>query len=247
MLGWIKGGDTERYLKTLSEVVGKLEAASTRDDMHQLWWVAGGLLESLQNGGLKTSVALKRLLGQTDRQMKRLIDEGADVNAENKYGYYTPLLAAASDGQVVIAKFLLSNGADVNQQNQIGRTPLHEASWNGHVGVAELLLTNGADVDARDSSGATPLHQAVAKSHVAIIKLLLTKGADLNARDRRGDMPLHRAIRIGDTTVVQLLLTHGADANAKTKGRVNRPIRIARDLGGREYIIELLKQHGGIE
>ena len=76
LLGWIKGGDTERYLKTLSEVAGKLEAASTRDDMHQLWWVTGGLLESLQNGGLKTSVALKRLLGQTDRQMKRLIDEG---------------------------------------------------------------------------------------------------------------------------------------------------------------------------
>ncbi|MCH7853008.1 MAG: Hpt domain-containing protein [Proteobacteria bacterium] len=76
LLGWIKGGDTGRYLRTLSDVVAKLEAASIRDDMHQLWWVVGGLLESLQNGGLKTSIALKRLLGQTDRQMKRLIDEG---------------------------------------------------------------------------------------------------------------------------------------------------------------------------
>jgi len=76
LLGWIKGGATERHLKTLSDVMAKLEAASTRDDMHQLWWVAGGLLESLQNGGLKTSIALKRLLGQTDRQMKRLIDDG---------------------------------------------------------------------------------------------------------------------------------------------------------------------------
>ena len=44
--------------------------------MHQLWWVVGGVLESLQNGGLETSVALKRLLGQTDRQIKLLIDEG---------------------------------------------------------------------------------------------------------------------------------------------------------------------------
>jgi len=209
--------------------------------------------------------------------VKRLIDEGADVNAENQAGY-TPLLAAASDGQVVIAKVLLSNGADVNKHNQHGRTLLHEASWNGHVSAAELLLANGAEVNARDSkratplhgavrrthvavvklllakgagvnardsSGATPLHRAVAKSHVAIIKLLLTKGADLNARDRRGDMPLHRAIRIGDTTVVQLLLTHGADANAKDKARRYRPVKIARDLGGRENIIELLRQHGG--
>ncbi len=201
--------------------------------------------EALQNS---RNEALVKAVKLADLQaVQRLIEEGADVNAENKYGYYTPLLAAASDGLVVIAKFLLSNGADVNQQNQIGRTPLHEVSWNGHVGVAELLLTNGADVDARDSSGATPLHQAVANSHVAIIKLLLTKGADLNARDWRGDMPLHRAIRIGDTTVVKLLLTHGADANAKDKARRYRPIKIAQDLGGRDDIIELLKQYGGKE
>ena len=44
--------------------------------MYQLWWVVGGVLESLQNGGLETSVALKRLLGQADRQIKYLIDEG---------------------------------------------------------------------------------------------------------------------------------------------------------------------------
>ena len=76
LLGWIKGGDADRCLATLSNVAAQLESASNRDDMHQLWWVAGGLLESLQNGGLKTSIALKRLLGQIDRQMKRLIDEG---------------------------------------------------------------------------------------------------------------------------------------------------------------------------
>ena len=44
--------------------------------MYQLWWVIGGVLESLQNGGLETSVALKRLLGQADRQLKYVIDEG---------------------------------------------------------------------------------------------------------------------------------------------------------------------------
>lgn len=79
LLGWITGGDTERHLKTLSSVLDALERSATRDDMLQLWWVAGGVLESLQNGGLETSVALKRLLGQTDRQMKLLIDEGVEA------------------------------------------------------------------------------------------------------------------------------------------------------------------------
>jgi chemosensory pili system protein ChpA (sensor histidine kinase/response regulator) len=76
LLGWIKGGDSKRHLDTLTKIAAALEHSSTRDDMYQLWWVVGGVLESLQNGGLETSVALKRLLGQADRQLKYVIDEG---------------------------------------------------------------------------------------------------------------------------------------------------------------------------
>jgi chemosensory pili system protein ChpA (sensor histidine kinase/response regulator) len=76
LLGWIKGGEAERHIETLARVALALEQSATRDDMYQLWWVAGGVLESLANGGLETSVAIKRLLGQTDRQIKYLIDEG---------------------------------------------------------------------------------------------------------------------------------------------------------------------------
>jgi chemosensory pili system protein ChpA (sensor histidine kinase/response regulator) len=78
LLGWIQGGDAKRHLETLATVAGALERASTRDDMHQLWWVVGAVLESLQNGGLETSVSLKRLLGQCDRRMKLLIDHGPE-------------------------------------------------------------------------------------------------------------------------------------------------------------------------
>ena len=76
LLGWIKGGDTGRHLDALGKVAAALEHSATRDDMYQLWMVVGGVLESLQNGGLETSVALKRLLGQADRQLKFVIDEG---------------------------------------------------------------------------------------------------------------------------------------------------------------------------
>jgi len=76
LLGWIKGGDTARHLETLANVIAAMERSATRDDMYQLWWVCAGVMEALRNGGLETSVALKRLLGQTDRQVKRMIDEG---------------------------------------------------------------------------------------------------------------------------------------------------------------------------
>ncbi len=83
LLGWIKGGNTQQDLGTLARVAAALESSATRDDMYQLWWVTGGVLESLQNGGLETSVALKRLLGQADRQIKFVIDEG--VTAFDKH------------------------------------------------------------------------------------------------------------------------------------------------------------------
>ena len=79
LLGWIQGGDVERHLKTLANVIHVLEESANRDDMHQLWWVTAGVLESLQNAGLETSVALKRLLGQVDRQIKMMIDEGVEA------------------------------------------------------------------------------------------------------------------------------------------------------------------------
>ena len=79
LLGWIQGGDNKRHLETLSGVIAALENSANRDDMYQLWWVVGGVLESLQNGGLETSVSLKRLLGQADRQIKLLIDEGLEA------------------------------------------------------------------------------------------------------------------------------------------------------------------------
>ncbi len=79
LLGWINGGEVENHLKILADVALLLEDSANRDDMHQLWWVTGGILESLRNGGLDTSVALKRLLGQVDRQMKMLIDEGIEA------------------------------------------------------------------------------------------------------------------------------------------------------------------------
>ena len=76
LLGWIKGGNTRQHLETLSGVMQRLEESATRDDMYQLWWVAGAVLESLRDGGLETSVALKRLLGHIDRQVKFVIDQG---------------------------------------------------------------------------------------------------------------------------------------------------------------------------
>ena len=57
-------------------------------------------------------------------QVKLLISNGANINAETTYKW-TPLHYAASHGYLDIAKLLISNGANVNAENTFKWTPLH--------------------------------------------------------------------------------------------------------------------------
>lgn len=79
LLGWYKSGD-DAHLKVLAETVEKLEQAATTPAVFELWWIVGGVIEGLRENGIQAEVGLKQLLGQVDRQIKRLIDQGeADV------------------------------------------------------------------------------------------------------------------------------------------------------------------------
>lgn len=79
LLGWIQGQHAPEHLAKLARVADSLEQAAEPDALHRLWWVVGAVLEALREGNLETSVSIKRLLGQADREMKRLIDNGLEA------------------------------------------------------------------------------------------------------------------------------------------------------------------------
>lgn len=54
----------------------------------------------------------------------------------------TPLHWAVVEGRKEAVQLLIAKGADVNAQDERGRTPLHYA---GNVEVAQLLIDNGAE------------------------------------------------------------------------------------------------------
>ncbi|HUO67761.1 MAG TPA: Hpt domain-containing protein [Gammaproteobacteria bacterium] len=76
LLGWIKGNDVGKHLDELLRVSIGLERAAASDQVKQLWTVIVAVLTAIRAGGLEATVTLKRLLGQADRQLKRLIDGG---------------------------------------------------------------------------------------------------------------------------------------------------------------------------
>ena len=61
----------------------------------------------------------------------------------------TALIMASYEGNLEIARILISNGADVNAENGDSETPLILAERYGYVQLAIFLKQNGAvDIDA---------------------------------------------------------------------------------------------------
>jgi len=121
------------------------------------------LLDASQEGNLKN--------------VKSLLDRGANVNAEN-WEKKTPLHLAAFYGRTGAARLLIGRGAQVDAEDVDKWTPLHWAAFCDHTEVARLLLDRGANVDAENDDKDTPLHEAASYGHTEIAKLLILRGAD---------------------------------------------------------------------
>ena len=173
--------------------------------------------------------------------VKRLIGEGADLNALAEDGDL-PLAEAAEAGRADIVAAMLEAGADVNATDRWDVTALHLAAREGHTDVARLLLEAGADLSANDSTHGTPLHEAARGGHLEMIRLLLASGADPNARsgfDKR--RPLHDALWADDPVpVIELLVKLGADPDAMTEQKVT-PLNEAAKSADAEAVRALLK------
>ena len=120
-----------------------------------------GLLVALQSESPKSALVLAK-------------HPQTRVNAPNSLGE-TPLMLAAINNHLELAKVLIERGADVNKP---GWTPLHYAATRGHREMMRLLLDNEAYIDSESDNGTTPLMMAAYYASPLAVKLLLEEGAD---------------------------------------------------------------------
>ncbi len=74
----------------------------------------------------------------------RLLAEGADVDARDRYGQ-TALMLAAKHGRAEVARVLLEHGAGLDVTAKYGLSALMLAAVNRHAEIAKRLVDAGAD------------------------------------------------------------------------------------------------------
>ena len=214
--------------QTIASLEQQLQLLERREDLERRNMEAG-ILDALAlraglTGAGRSTAAVTTVADEEEAEIRRIqgmIQNSPDlINATSGDPARTPLGRAAEKGQLRVAEYLLSNGADVNFASQ-GWPPLGYAAQNGHKKMVELLVARGANVEAR-AVYKTALHIAVSRNFPAVVESLLAAKADPNSQDNGDNTPLMAAVLQGSVPMAKALLARGANANLVNKAPVNR-------------------------
>jgi ankyrin repeat protein len=151
------------------------------------------------------------------RQLKRLLALGADVNQARSNGC-TAMYLAAERGHLEVVRWLFEEAkAEAAKPNRKGATPLYIAAQENHLQVVKFLVeTCGCDPAQMRANGACSLHIAAEIGNISILQYFCQeRECDPNQSKHTGASVLYAATRKGQLDVVRWLLTHtNADPNA---------------------------------
>ncbi|KAL7948261.1 ankyrin repeat-containing domain protein [Trichoderma barbatum] len=198
-------------------------------------------------------------------RMKRLLDLGADANAQNAkletalYQACEHHMATSPSACAQVVQLLIHYGADVNIVGGEYGTVLQACAYEANIHFAELFLRNGADgeliqilldqgadINARGGLYETAL-QAVCCSGTGTreVRMLLQLGVDVNVEGGKYGNALQAACCINNHNVVVALLDHGANINAVTNGKHGTALQAcASNPDESKLLVRLLLERG---
>ena len=161
--------------------------------------------------------------GNTLDVVKLLVEAGADTKLKADGGL-TMLDSACSKkpegilidrAQLDVIQYLLSLGAEINEEEIDGETALHYLAKNRKdvSDVLKYMLSKGADINHTTKKGITPLMYV---KNPDVARTMIKEGANINAQDKHGENALFHAISNDELDVAQVLIDAGIDKHAKS-------------------------------
>lgn len=111
--------------------------------------------------------------------MRRMLKEGVPVNAVDKKGS-SLLMLASYEGDMNKVKYLIGEGADVNQRNEehflyFGDTPLDYAIRGKHKELVDLYLSMNVDVNAKFRRAMSTIYKCGMTHNYEMLRYLLVE------------------------------------------------------------------------
>jgi len=201
--------------------------------------------------------------------VRKWIDQGANVNVKHLKGEVTPLAAAiigenlkhknppkSDDDFFEIFKLLIEKGADMNQlvwmaEEQRFYSVIFLAIWYGLEKFVEHLMTKGADLNYRFRDNTNCLTLAVKKNHLNIAKMLLKRRnvkSKIDIKNKTVEAtPLEFAILSNYDEMAKLLIDHGANVNVRDSKYRHSILHSACHTGTLDIVKVLIEKGADIE
>ena len=141
------------------------------------------------------------------RNLKALLQEGADVNSTD-YDLRSPLHLAVCSGNLKLCRILITDfGAEVNLVDDFGGTPLYDAFCHGNFHLIPFLYTMGARMPVGKTEELTFYLCAFSfEGNLEAVQYLIACGVNPNWTDYDGRTALHLAVCGKHFSVVKYLV-----------------------------------------
>ncbi len=195
--------------------------------------------ESELSSGAKFAVAIED--DDLDK-VRALLDSGLSADTHIDYGenFETPLMKAAREGTVEIARLLLARGADVNVQDGEKTTALEAAISRDQTAIVALLLEKKADPNSVNKYMQSALSNAAAADNLEVTEMLLKAKAK---PELPGLVltPMMFGAFAGNADLIRLLVRYGADVNYASKETGQSALTSAISAGKPEIVALLIE------
>ncbi|RDW57064.1 hypothetical protein BP6252_13879 [Coleophoma cylindrospora] len=218
------------------------EAANSKN-LHLLrWMIQKEGKEKLHGATLDHTFRAVVLSQHSLPVIQFLVENGADVNSENKI-WGSALQCAAAKNDLDLVQYLVSKGANINALGRFGgSSPAMAAVSGGSLSTFHYFLSLQSCLDNQRGSFGNILQTASYLGRTEFVEDILNSGFDVNAHLKPYGSALIMAIQGGSSYIAELLISRGANVNIAIP-KYGTALHIAA-AAGREDIVKSLIRAG---